>query len=129
MFRRHIDNVFAKFTFKFDQKVKLYFTIFSFDNRSYNQFSFTIVDILKFLDVKLSEKSIISLNDDTKNKIYINVKLLKDLISLFSNRINEILATIKHFVVEIDYSFENMKFSKIEKIKQIVMRRSESSRH
>ena len=119
MFRRHIDNVLAKFIFRFDQKVKLYFTIFSFDNRSYNRFSFTIIDILKFFDVKLSKKSIISLNDDTKNKIYLNVKLLKDLISLFNNRIDEIFATVKHFVVEIDYFFENMRFSKIEKIKQV----------
>ena len=119
MFRRHIDNVFAKFIFSLDQKIELYFTIFSFDNRSYKRFSLTIVDILKFLNVKLSEKSIISLNDDTKNKIYLNVKLLENLISLFNNLIDEILATIKHFVVEIDYFFEYMKLSKIEKIKQI----------
>ena len=119
MFRRHFDNVFAKLIFRFDQRVELYFTISSFDSRSYSRFSLTIVDILKFLDVKLSDESIISINDDTRDKIYLNVKLLKDLISLFNDRIDEILATVKHFVVEIDYFFEDMKLSKIEKVKQI----------
>ena len=119
MSRRHFDNVLAKLIFRLDQRVELYLTTFSFDSRSYSRLSFTIVDILKFLDVKLSDESIISINDDTRNKIYLNVKLLEDLISLSSDRIDEIFATVRHFVVEIDYFFEDMRFSKIEKVRQI----------
>ena len=119
MSRRHFDNVLAKLILKLDQRVKLYLTTFSFDNRSYSRLSFTIVDILKFFDVKLSNESIISINDDTRDKIYLNVKLLEDLISLSSDRIDEILATVRHFVVEIDYFFEDMRLSKIEKVRQI----------
>ena len=119
MSRRHFDNVLAKLILRLDQRVELYLTTLSFDSRSYSRLSFTIVDILKFFDVKLPDESIISINDDTRDKIYLNVKLLEDLISLSSDRIDEILATVRHFVVEIDYFFEDMRLSKIEKVRQI----------
>ena len=48
----------------------------------------------------------ISLNNDTKNKIYLNVKKLKNLISLFSDRIDEIFTMIKLIVAKFIF-FEN----------------------
>ena len=56
--------------------------------------------------MKISKKSIISLNNDTKNKIYLNVKNLKNLISLFSVRINEIFTIIKFIIAQYIF-FEN----------------------
>ena len=62
--------------------------------------------MLKFSEMKIFEKQIISLNNDTKNKVYLNVKKLKNLISLFSDRIDEILTMIKLIVAKFIF-FEN----------------------
>ena len=61
-----------------------------------------IVDVLKFFEIKLTKKSTILLNDNTKNKIYLNVKMLNDLISIFDNRIDEIFTIFKFIIVNLN---------------------------
>ena len=120
MFRNHIDDVFEKFVFKFVAKQNFAFDvnrIDSFVNRSYDQFSFTFVDALKFLKMKILDESMISLNNETKNKIYLNLKKFNELISLFENHIDEIFAIIRFIIVSFDINFY-AKFATTETNKQ-----------
>ena len=131
IFRRYIDDVFAKLILKLNQKIFRkdidFFFVNSwisddfFHNRSWSQLSLIIVDVLKFFEVKLSEKWTISLNNDTNDKVYLNVKMFDDLISLFSNRINEIFIIIRFIIVDFEF-FEDWKLSKIVQIKQIQLK-------
>ena len=131
IFRKYINDVLAKLIFKLSQKIVLnekidFFFVNSwisndfFHSRSWNQISFIIVDVLKFLEIKLSKKWTISLNNDISDRIYLNVKMLNDLISLFINRIDEIFIIIKFIIV--DFESLNWKFSKIAQIKQIQLK-------
>ena len=62
--------------------------------------------MLKFFKMQILKKSIISLNNNTKSKIYLNVKKLKNLILLFNDRIDEIFTMIKFIVAKFIF-FEN----------------------
>ena len=132
IFRKYINVVLAKLVFRLSQKIFRNEEIDSFflsswisndlfHNRSWSQFSFTIVDVLKFSEVKLSEKWTISLNNNTNDRVYLNMKIFDDLISLFSNRIDEIFIIIKFIIVDFE-SFENWKLSKNVQIKQIQLK-------
>ena len=61
---------------------------------------------IKIFEMKLSKKSTISLNNDTKNRIYLNVKLLNDLIFIFNICIDEIFTIFKFIIVNFDEFFE-----------------------
>ena len=129
--RRYIDDVFAKLVFRLNQKilrenidfffVSSWISDDSFHNRSWSQLSLIIVDVLKFSGIKLSEKWTISLNNDTNDRIYLNVKMFDDLISLLSNRIDEIFIIIKFIIVDFEF-FEDWKLSKIVQIRQIQLK-------
>ena len=131
IFRKYIDDVLAKLIFKLNQKIFRenidFFFVNSwisddfFHSRSWSQFFFIIVDVLKFFEIKLSKKWTISLNNDTNDKIYLNVKMFDDLISLFNNRIDEIFIIVKLIIVDFEF-FENWKLSKIVQIKQIQLK-------
>ena len=132
IFRKYINVVLAKLVFRLSQKILRNEEIDSFflnswisndffHSRSWSQFSLTIADVLKFSEIKLSKKWTISLNNDTNDKVYLNVKMFDDLISLFSNRIDEILIIIKFIIVDLE-SFEDWKLSKNEQIKQIQLK-------
>ena len=56
--------------------------------------------MLKFFKMKILKKSMISLNNNIKNKIYLNVKKLKNLILLFNDRIDEIFTIIKFIIAK-----------------------------
>ena len=56
--------------------------------------------MLKFFKMQILKKLIISLNNNTKNKIYLNVKKLKKLILLFNDRIDEIFTIIKFIIAK-----------------------------
>ena len=129
MSRKYIHDVFVTLIFKLNEKIRQSFvidellsvsknTIDSFINRDWKQLSFIIVDVLKFFEMKLSKKSTISLNNNTKNKIYLNVKMLNDLISMFDNRIDEILTIFKFIIVNSDDSVADWKIPKNEKLRQ-----------
>ena len=132
IFRKYINVVFAKLIFRFNQKIlrneKIDFFFLNswisddfFHSRSWNQFSLIIVDVLKFSEIELSEKWTISLNNNTNDRIYLNVKMFDDLISLLSNRIDEILIIIRLIIVDFE-SFENWKFSENVQIRQIQLK-------
>ena len=132
IFRKYINVVLAKLVFRLSQKILRNEEIDSFflsswisddffHSRSWSQLSLTIVDVLKFSEVKLSKKWTISLNNDTNDRIYLNVKMFDDLISLLSNRIDEIFIIIRFIIVDFE-SFENWKLSKNEQIRQIQLK-------
>ena len=132
IFRKYINVVLAKLVFRLSQKILRNEEIDSFflnswisndffHSRSWSQLSLTIVDVLKFSEVELSEEWTISLNNDTSDRVYLNVKMFDDLISLFSNRIDEILIIIRLIIVDLE-SFEGWKLSKNEQAKQIQLK-------
>ena len=132
IFRKYINVVLAKLVLRLSQKIfrneEIDFFFFSswisddfFHNRSWSQFSFIIVDVLKFLEIKLSKKWTISLNNDTSDRVYLNVKMFDDLISLLSNRIDKILIIIRFIIVDLEF-FEDWKFSKNEQVRQIQLK-------
>ena len=91
----------------------------SFISRDWRQLSFIIVDVLKFSEVKLSEESTIPLNNNTRNRVYLNVKMLNDLISMFGNRIDEILTIFKFIIVNPDDPVADWRIPKDEKFRQV----------
>ena len=130
MFRKYIHDVFVTLIFKFSEKIRQDFvidellnvsksTIDSFISRDWKQFSLIIVDVLKFFEVKLSKKSTISLNNNTRDRIYLNVKMLNDLISMLDNRIDEIFTIFKFIIVNSDDFVADWEISKNEKLRQI----------
>ena len=120
IFRKHIDNVLKKLIFIIVKKNGYNLNknnINLFGSRDYIQIFFTLVDILKFFEMKLSKESIISINNKTKNKIYFNVKNLKNLISIFNNRIDEVFEIIKFIVAKLAH-FVNLLFAETEASKK-----------
>ena len=129
MSRKYIHDVFVTLILRLNEKIRQSFvtdellsvsrsTIDSFISRDWKQLPFIIVDVLKFSEVKLSEKSTISLNNSTRGRIYLNVKMLNDLISMFDNRIDEILTILKFIIVNPDDFVADWKISKNEKLRQ-----------
>ena len=130
MFRKYIHDVLVTLILRLSEKIRQSFvidellnvsksTIDSFISRDWRQLSFIIVDILKFSEVKLSEKSTISLNNNTRDKVYLNMKMLNDLISMFGNRIDEIFTIFKLIIVNSDDFVVDWEISKNEKFKQV----------
>ena len=132
IFRKYINVVLAKLVFRLSQKILRNEEIDSFflnswisndffHSRSWSQFSLTIADVLKFSEIKLSKKWTISLNNDTNDKVYLNVKMFDDLISLFSNRIDEIFIIIRLIIADLEF-FEDWKLSKNGQVRQIQLK-------